>query len=521
MHFALVRPVRELKLWYRDRLPDRISALEATRGNLERGEAEALDSLRRLAHALRGSGATYGFPEISEAAKRVEEASEEETLPSVSDLLRTLKGAVASGDVDRRSILIIEDDADLAAFAQAALAAPGLDFHMARSAAEARAVLDEKEVSLILLDLVLPDSDGRNLLLEFRERLATSVIPVVVTTGKTSAQVRAECLALGADEFLEKPFSAAALKEAVEARLGAGSELTREFRRDPLTGLANRAAFHEAFERARYVAAVAEEPLAVALIDLDRFRQVNELCGTETGDQVLRQTAALLARSLRGSDFIARWGGEEFVVFFPKTSSDDASAALRKTLQDLHDEPISAGAGRSVKLTFSAGVADVRDGMGLQDALAEADRLLSVAKHTGLDRVISIGDRVEAPRRRVLIVEDDELIRMVVKRLLEQEGLEVDAAADGVEALERALERPYSLVVSDIQMPRMDGLELLTRLRLLPPTAQTPVVMLTAMGSEEDVVRGIERGADEYIVKPFASAELRARVRRLLKKGVS
>src|SRR5204863_4567474 len=139
-----------------------------------------------------------------------------------------------------------------------------------------QAILEREEISLILLDLILPDMDGRNFLMRIRERLSTATIPVVVLTVKSAEQARAECLALGADEYLEKSVGAEALQSAVLGRLRIGSEMVREFRRDPLTGLPNRAAFHEAFDRARYVAAVAGEPLSVALIDIDHFQIVND-----------------------------------------------------------------------------------------------------------------------------------------------------------------------------------------------------------------------------------------------------
>ena len=511
--------MRELKIWYRDRLPARISALESARTALELRDPDAVDSLRRIAHQLRGSGATYGFPEISDTARHLEEAPEGELLGSAILLIDTLRAVVERGSEERCSILIVEDDVDLAQFTKTLLAGPGRDIHLAHTGAQAQAILERHDISLILLDLILPDMDGRNLLAKLRERVATAVVPIIVMTVKSAAQARAECLALGADEYFEKPVDPDVLQLAVLGRLRTGSDLLREFRRDPLTGMPNRAAFHEAFERARYVASVAAEPLSVAMIDIDHFQIVNDSCGRSVGDQVLRRVAAVIAQSLRGSDMVARWSGEEFAVMFPTTDPAGAAQGLNKALQALRAESFPAGEGRSLQITFSAGIAPVLEGMSVEDALTEAERHLYLAKQSGLDRVVTPADKVDAPRVKVLIAEDDELIRLVIRRLLEREGYEVTTCDNGSAALASAYENTYSMILSDILMPQLDGFELLRRLRGLPETERTPIVMLTSMGKDQDVHRGFELGADDYIVKPFSSSELLSRVRRLMKRA--
>jgi two-component system cell cycle response regulator len=491
----------ELKNWYRERLSTRIAALEEARAGLQKGDPEAVDSVRRLAHSLRGSGATYGFPEITESARAVEEAEDKGLVECAEALIRTLRTVHAGVRPPRMSILVVEDDEEQSRFIVEALSAPDRDVYEARTAAQAQAELEEREVSLIVLDLILPDTDGRNFLVRLRERLATAAVPVIVLTVKRASQAKAECLALGADDFIEKPVGREALRAAVDARLRAGCETPRELRRDPLTGLPNRAAFNETFQRARH--GIGGGPLTVALLEVDGYAG---LAGTDAADEALRRAAGALARSLRPADFLARWSGGEFAVLFNRTDAVDAASALGKALKAAGPEA-----------AFSAGVVPVFEGLSLDDVISDADRYLHAAKHSGGGRVVSANDRVSAPRPRILIAEDDELIRLVVKRLLEREGFEVLPFADGAAALQGAIENPCALIVTDVRMPGMDGFEFLRRIRALPEYAAIPVVVLTALGSEEDVVRGFELGADDYIVKPFSSAELVARVRRLLK----
>jgi DNA-binding response OmpR family regulator len=117
---------------------------------------------------------------------------------------------------------------------------------------------------------------------------------------------------------------------------------------------------------------------------------------------------------------------------------------------------------------------------------------------------------------RVLIVEDDRDIAEVVAMNLRDLGLETDMASDGRSGLQKALEKSYSLVVLDLMLPKMDGLEVCARIRERNP--YTPILMLTARSDEMDRVRGLEIGADEYVTKPFSVLELVARVKALLRR---
>jgi DNA-binding response OmpR family regulator len=120
---------------------------------------------------------------------------------------------------------------------------------------------------------------------------------------------------------------------------------------------------------------------------------------------------------------------------------------------------------------------------------------------------------------RVLIVEDEPDIRELVVHHLKREGYLVSAASSGEEALRQAHAVPPDLVILDLMMPVMDGLEVCRRLRQDPATAMLPIVMLTAKGDEVDRVVGLEIGADDYIVKPFSPKELLARVRAVLRRS--
>ena len=120
---------------------------------------------------------------------------------------------------------------------------------------------------------------------------------------------------------------------------------------------------------------------------------------------------------------------------------------------------------------------------------------------------------------RVLIVEDEAPLVTMLRYNLEREGFAVDAAADGEEALLRIAERRPDAVLLDLMLPLVSGLEVCRQIRRAPATRALPVIMLTARGEEGDRVRGLDSGADDYVVKPFSPSELVARLRAVIRRA--
>ena len=132
-----------------------------------------------------------------------------------------------------------------------------------------------------------------------------------------------------------------------------------------------------------------------------------------------------------------------------------------------------------------------------------------------------IGDGLREPHvgtgaARVLVVEDDHTVSEVVARYLSREGYKVEQVADGSRAVDRAIASLPDLVVVDLMIPGLDGLEVCRRLRAVAPI---PVIMLTAKADEADRIAGLELGADDYVSKPFSPRELMARVRSVLRRA--
>ena len=117
--------------------------------------------------------------------------------------------------------------------------------------------------------------------------------------------------------------------------------------------------------------------------------------------------------------------------------------------------------------------------------------------------------------RKVLVVDDEKLIVKGIRFSLEQDGMEVDCAYDGEEALEMAKEKKYDIILLDLMLPKMDGFEVCQQIREF---SSVPVVMLTAKGDDMDKILGLEYGADDYITKPFNILEVKARIKAIMRR---
>ncbi|HAJ73556.1 MAG TPA: DNA-binding response regulator [Lachnospiraceae bacterium] len=117
--------------------------------------------------------------------------------------------------------------------------------------------------------------------------------------------------------------------------------------------------------------------------------------------------------------------------------------------------------------------------------------------------------------RRVLVVDDEKLIVKGIRFSLEQEGMQVDAAYDGEEALAMAKENKYDIILLDIMLPKMNGLDVCQQIREF---STVPIIMLTAKGEDMDKIMGLEYGADDYITKPFNILEVKARIKAIIRR---
>lgn len=479
---------------------------------------DGLTSVRRIVRSLVPALEAYAAPELTETARRIRTAGPEELDELVPALVRGIGEAM--GEIPRETlrILLVDDEGGERDRIEEILEGPNREVRAAPSVEEAERSLTPDPPDLIVLRLELSRGDGRDLLLTLLSRPTTAATPVIVLTNRDDAAIRAECFALGADDLLQAPVRAEILSAAVSSLLRRRAALTRLAQEDHLTGLPNRAAFARIFGRLQSLSERNEEPLTLALLDVDFLKEVNDRFGHPAGDRLLEDLARVVTEELRDSDVLARWGGDEFVVLLPRTGSDGAREALDKARRAFRkiaarDPELAI---QSLPLSFSAGITEVRDRESVDDVVARADHLLYQAKAVGRDHVIT-EDVAELETAAVLIVEDEDAVADVFRRFLERGGFRVRRVADGEKALEEMRAGSPDLVVLDVMLPGKDGFEVLREMRRDPDLQDVPVLILTGLGQEEAVVRGFRLGVDEYLVKPVSREDFLSKVRQLVR----
>lgn len=317
-------------------------------------------------------------------------------------------------------VLLVDDQAMIGEAVRRALASePSIDFHFCSEPSQAIELALQIRPTVILQDLVMPDTDGLELVRQYRAHPATRDIPIIVLSTKEEAQVKSAAFAAGANDYLVKLPDAIelvarvryhsrsflalqqrdeayrALRESQQKLLETNLVLQRLMNSDGLTGLSNRRHFDEYLEMEWRRALREQSQLSLLLLDVDHFKAYNDTFGHVAGDEALRRVAAALRDSCsRSSDLPARYGGEEFAIILPGTSPGGArllAEKLRLTVQGMgiaHEVPQPGST-----LTVSLGVATLTplQGQGCLSLIELADRGLYNAKHGGRNQVGVVG----------------------------------------------------------------------------------------------------------------------------------
>jgi two-component system cell cycle response regulator len=165
------------------------------------------------------------------------------------------------------------------------------------------------------------------------------------------------------------------------------SEARRLAATDALTGLMNRRAFLEAMDREKSRAERHTLPVSLLMLDVDHFKKVNDTYGHDAGDAVLRGIAAVLRKIARKSDFVARWGGEEFIVALAQTAEAGGRVAAERVRRAIAEATFTLSSGETLRATASIGLAGATAAFNLEEVVARADRALYAAKARGRNRV--------------------------------------------------------------------------------------------------------------------------------------
>ena len=290
-------------------------------------------------------------------------------------------------------VLIIDDEPAVASHIRGIVEQSGHRASACHTWTEALRLFGRGDVDLILMDAVMPTVDGFKLTRIIRSR-ARTYVPIVFLTGLADDNARVNGIEAGGDDFLTKPIHPLELRVRMKAMLRIRSltqaleEKTRTLSRlaamDALTGIGNRRSFDE---RLRTELAGSERsglPLTVLLLDLDHFKSVNDTYGHAVGDELLRAFGRLLAENTRACDIPYRYGGEEFAIICPNSSTDDACNLAERIRAAFQRGSTHATAAGTRTCSIGAAGTDILDqDVGIETLLTAADAALYRAKDSG------------------------------------------------------------------------------------------------------------------------------------------
>ena len=287
-------------------------------------------------------------------------------------------------------ILIIDDDIETSQYYGAILRDAGMDVYTLNTPADIFEIMAKFRPELLLVDVYMPACSGVELAKMIRQDNSFLDVPIVFLSSEDDLEKQLDAIEAGADDFLTKPIVPKFLISAVSSCAERYRALRALIMRDGLTALYNHTAIKEELIAEIAIAGRNNTPLALAMIDLDNFKHVNDTYGHPVGDQVLRTLALMLRQRLRGSDVVGRYGGEEFAVIFPGTTAATASKVLDKIRQAFFKIQQFSEKG-DFSVSFSAGIADLTLTQDSDELFESADSALYIAKQNGKNCIVLAG----------------------------------------------------------------------------------------------------------------------------------
>ena len=295
-------------------------------------------------------------------------------------------------EVQKNSVLIVDDE-NSSIMALTHILSSDYTVYAAKTGKNAVVAAEKYMPDVILLDILMPEMDGYAVISALKNTRKTQEIPVVFITGLNNADDEEKGLIMGAADYISKPFSPAIVKLRVNNQI----KMLNQYRIieqismiDQLTSIPNRRGFDNRLDM-EWIRAIRENTLiSVLILDVDKFKFYNDTYGHQQGDIVLQAVAKTVSQSLyRPGDFVARWGGEEFIVLLPNTGIKGVQSIAERVRRDICNMVISCTDGTETKVTASIGVKTQapRQDSSRDNFISEADKALYQAKESGRNRV--------------------------------------------------------------------------------------------------------------------------------------
>lgn len=303
----------------------------------------------------------------------------------VSALIDRLDQLTRRGVDEPYRILAIDDDHALADHYALVLRQAGMEVRTVTQAEDVMATLADFKPELILMDVYMPSCSGLELAKLIRQQEAYLGIPIVFLSSETNLEKQYTAMRMGGDDFLTKPIQDQHLVTSIAVRAERARMLGALMVQDSLTGLLKHTMIKEQLAQELARAKRTQSALSFAMIDIDKFKSVNDNYGHMMGDRVIKSLARLLQQRLRKCDTVGRYGGEEFAVVLPNCDLPSALKVIetiRTDFSELHYQH----EGKQFSATFSAGIASFPTHEDAEGINLAADEALYKSKHDGRNR---------------------------------------------------------------------------------------------------------------------------------------
>lgn len=303
-----------------------------------------------------------------------------------SSLLEKIEVLTRVAQYEPYKALIIDDSRAQATHTERLLNSAGIVTRTLFDPIETMAELADFQPDLIILDMYMPGCTGPELAKVIRHNDRYVSVPIIYLSAEDDLDKQLDAMSEGGDDFLTKPIKPRHLITTVRNRAARARNLKARMVRDSLTGLYNHTHILQLLEDCSFRARRENKPVSFAMLDIDHFKRVNDSHGHPMGDRVIKSLALFLKQRLRKTDYIGRYGGEEFAVVMPDTDIQSAFTVLdeiRRRFAEIHypAQPVD------LFCTFSAGVVELQPDDDALTLASQADDALYRAKHAGRNQV--------------------------------------------------------------------------------------------------------------------------------------
>ncbi|CQR47003.1 Response regulator PleD [Paraliobacillus sp. PM-2] len=433
---------------------------------------------------------------------------------------------------NRKRILLIDNDVSSLSQTKEALENQNYEVLLATNTKRAVQLFYDFHPNILILDLSNDQEMTFQAIHRLKKRARESGIIIIVIGNKQDTDLKMKAYDEDVTDYIEKPIQYNLLESLMQNRIRQQQFFRNSVLIDELTQAYNRTFLSNIWKELIKKYKKWDKMFCVAILDLDYFKQINDQYGHGVGDEVLRHFSSFILDNKRKEDYFIRYGGEEFILIINELDQSDTANYLQQLLEKLKETPYQLDEVH-IPLNFTAGVSEMNIHIDHVETLIEqADHALYYGKENGRKQIVKYNALLNQNRKneqeeilKIAIVDDDRFIQRLLEDKMEElemqpYTIEVKSFSDGESfiASDWYKGRDKKILLLDGILPNLDGFDVLEQIREIVNERELGIIMLTGRQKNSDMVKALEKGADDYITKPFSLDQLEARMKRLVQR---